>query len=61
MLRPAGEKPGVAKLNAVLFHRLGAGNSWFTCLQYRSGARARQTFAKRKPLLRELLKPAFVR
>ncbi|HEY0821735.1 MAG TPA: hypothetical protein VGD46_23370 [Rhizobacter sp.] len=60
MLQLSGNQPDIDQLNAVLRQRLGSGHSWFTCLQFLSGARARDTFAKREPLLRELMGPAFV-
>ncbi|WP_454727897.1 MULTISPECIES: hypothetical protein [Cupriavidus] len=56
----AGHVPDIAQLNAVLAARLGNGYSWFACLQYLAGARARATFAMREPLLATLVDPAFV-
>lgn len=60
MLRLVGERPDLGQLNAVLFQRLGSGHTWFSCLQFLSGARARETFATREALMRELMEPAFV-
>lgn len=60
VLRLAGETPDIAQVNTVLFRRLGNGHTWFACLQFLSGVRARETFAKRERLLRELMVPEFV-
>ncbi|WP_432262991.1 hypothetical protein [Cupriavidus sp. TMH.W2] len=60
MLQMSGTQPDIDQINAVLRQRLGSGHSWFSCLQFLSGARARETFAQREALLRDLLEPAFV-
>ncbi|MGT2455445.1 hypothetical protein ACU4GI_20315 [Cupriavidus basilensis] len=54
----AGKAPPTGELNAVLAARLGNGYSWLTCLQFLSGARAREAFAKHEAVLRTLVSPA---
>ncbi|NWK43341.1 hypothetical protein [Ralstonia pickettii] len=53
-----GNVPPTAELNAVLRGCLGNGFSWFTCIQYLSGARARETLAQHRAHLRETVNPA---
>jgi len=54
----AGKAPPTGELNAVLATRLGNGYSWLNCLQFLSGARARDAFAKHEAVLRTLVSPA---
>lgn len=56
----AGKAPPTGQLNAVLASRLGNGYSWLNCLQFLSGARARDALAARETVLRELVNPALV-
>lgn len=46
--------PNRVQLNYVLRMSLGAGYSWYTCLQFLSGERARKIFADQQDLFREI-------
>lgn len=56
----SGNAPPTPELNAVLRARLGNGFSWFTCIQFLSGARARDTFARQHARLRDAVSPTIL-
>lgn len=60
MQMSSGNAPPTPELNAVLRARLGNGFSWFTCIQFLSGARARDTFARQQACLRDAVSPAIL-
>ncbi|WP_199031423.1 hypothetical protein [Ralstonia sp. ASV6] len=52
--------PDVQGLNRVLRQHLGNGFSWFACVQFLSGARARDTFARHRLRLASLIDPVLI-
>ena len=53
----ADDLQNTPELNAVVRRQLGNGFSWFTCVQFLSGARARDAFARQRALLQPLVDP----
>jgi len=49
------------QLNHVLRSQLGTGYSWYTCMQFLSGQRARTIFAERQERFREIGGAPFMR
>jgi hypothetical protein len=60
MQMSAGKAPPTPELNAVLRARLGNGFSWFTCVQFLSGVRARDTFARQQVCLHDAVSPTIL-